>query len=149
MISVLFLSTFVLNAQSPFSGKWILDHSKSDAEFRDYEITLVITQTLKSFTAEQTLTMKNGEKSVMPAVSYNLDGKEVIKEEEGGTSKLSAEWSTDKKTLTIKFVRSMNGNDFGSKTSYNLSDDGRILSIKATDLNGESPMVQVYSLKLP
>ena len=64
MISVLFLSTFVLNAQSPFSGKWILDHSKSDAEFRDYEITLVITQTLKSFTAEQTLTMKNGENSI-------------------------------------------------------------------------------------
>lgn len=145
LICVSLLSTFVLNAQSDFSGTWIIDHSKSDAEFRDYEITVVIIQTSQTFSVEQSFVMKDGDKSVMPAITYTLDGKEVSKEEQGGTDRLSATWSADKKTLTVKFVRTMDGNDYGSKTSYNMSDDGRILSIHSSDLKGDSPMLQVYN----
>lgn len=145
MLCFLLLNTFVLNAQSDFSGTWNLDHSKSDAAFRDYEVTVVITQTAQNFTVEQTLIMKSGEKTTMPAVSYTLDGKEVAKEEQGGNDRLSAKWSPDKKSLTVKFVRTMEGNDYGSLTVYNLSDDGRILTVKSSDLTGESPMVQVYN----
>jgi hypothetical protein len=147
MLGFLLLNTFGLCAQSDFSGTWILDHSKSDAAFRDYEVTVVITQTAQIFTVEQTLLMKSGEKSVMPATTYNLDGKEVVKEEQGGKNKLSAIWSPDKKSLTIKFVRSMEGNDYGSLTVYNLSDNGSILTVKSSDLTGESPMVQTYNKK--
>jgi hypothetical protein len=147
MICVLLLNTFVLNAQSDFSGTWILDHSKSDAAFRDYEVTCIITQTAQVFTVEQTLLMKNGEKSVMPAVSYTPDGEDIIKEEQGGKNKLSAKWSNEKKTLTVKFVRNMDGNDYGTLTVFNLSDNGRILTVNSSDLTGESPMVQVYNKK--
>jgi hypothetical protein len=145
MTCALLLNTLVLLAQQDFSGTWTLDHSKSDAAFRDYEATCVITQTAQIFTVEQTLLTKNGEKSVMPAVSYNLDGKEVIKEELGGKNRLSAKWSPDKKALTIRFVRTMDGNDYGSLTVYNLSDNGLVLTVKSSDLTGDSPMVQTYN----
>jgi hypothetical protein len=145
MLCFLLLNTFVLSAQPDFSGTWNLDHSKSDAAFRDYEVTVVITQTAQIFTVEQTLLMKSGEKSVMPAISYTLDGKESIKEEQGGKDKFSANWSPDKKTLTVKFVRTMEGKDYGSLTVYNLSDNSSILTVKSSDLTGESPMVQVYN----
>jgi hypothetical protein len=147
MLCFLFLNTLVLSAQSGFSGTWIIDHSKSDAEFRDYEITVVITQTAQTFTVEQTLLMKSGEKSVMPATKYSLDGKEVLKEGQGGKERLSVKLSPDKKTLTVKFVRTMDGNDVGSLTVYNLSGNGLVLTVKSSDLTGESPMVQTYNKK--
>jgi hypothetical protein len=147
IVSILIMSAKVLTAQTDFSGTWIIDHSKSDAEFRDYEITCIIGQTSQTFTVEQTLIMKDGQKTAMPALTYKLDGKEVTKEEQGGKEKLSATWSEDKKTLTVTFVRSMNGNDYGSKTSYSLSENGQFLKINSSDLTGESPMVQVYKKK--
>jgi hypothetical protein len=75
----------------------------------------------------------------------NLDGKEISKEQQGGTDKITAVLSPDKKTLTTKFVRTMNGSDYGSMTIYILSED--TLTIKSSDLKGESPMVQVYNRK--
>jgi hypothetical protein len=148
MICVFSLNAFVLSAQLDFSGEWVLDHSKSDAEFRDYQITCLITQTSQTFTVEQILVMKNGERSAMPAVTYNLDGKEITREEQGGKDKFSARWtSEDQKTLTVKYVRNMDGHDYGSITTYKLSEYGKILTVNTSDLKGESPMVQVYKKK--
>lgn len=149
MICILLLNTYILSAQLDldFSGTWILDHSKSDQVFRDVEVTVVITQTEKTFSVEQIIFMKNGEKSATPAVTYNLDGKEVIKEEQGGKDRSSAILSSNRKTLTIKFVRTMNGKDFGSITVYKLSHNAQFLTINSSDLSGGSPMVQVYRKK--
>ncbi len=148
IICALLLNSFAISAQPDFTGTWILDHSKSDAEFRDYQITCLITQTIKTFTVEQIFVMKNGEKSAMPAVTYNLDGKEITREEQGGKDKFSAKWeSPDQKTLTIKYVKNMAGNDYGSITTYILSENGQMLTINSTDLTGESPMKQVYNRK--
>jgi hypothetical protein len=92
--------------------------------------------------------MKTGEKSSMPAVTYNLDGKETIREEQDGKSKLLVLWSTpDQKTLTIKYTRIISGNTVGSITIYKLSENNEFLSIKSSDLGGDSPMVQVYRKK--
>jgi hypothetical protein len=44
-------------------------------------------------------------------------------------------------------VRTMNGSDYGSITTYFLSADGKTLKVKTTDLKGETPMVQVYNRK--
>jgi hypothetical protein len=141
---LIFLNVFVLSAQTDFSGTWMLDHSKSDSEFRDYEITCIIGQTSQTFTVEQLLVAKNGEKTAMPAVTYRLDGKEVIKEEQGGKDKLFARWSLDKKTLTVTFIRTLDGTYYGSKTTYNLSENGQFLTINSSDLTEESPIKQVY-----
>jgi hypothetical protein len=147
LLCILLLNTFLLRAQSDFSGTWILDHSKSDAEFRDYEITCNINQTTSAITVEQIIVMKDGQKSAMAPITYNTDGKEVSKEEQGGTNKISASLSPDRKILTTKYVRTMNGNDYGSITVYNLSDEGKVLTVKTSDLKGESPMVQTYDKK--
>ena len=147
VICVLLLNTFLLGAQSDFSGTWILDHSKSDAEFRDYEITCNIKQTPSSIAVEQILIMKDGQKSAMPPITYNIDGREASKEEQGGSNKISASLSPDKNTLTTKFVQTMNGNNFGTITIYSLSDKGKVLTIKSSDLKGDSPMKQTYNRK--
>jgi hypothetical protein len=128
-----------------FAGTWEIDHSKSDAEFKSYGITCIITQTATEITVKQDFLTELGEKSSMPPITFNLEGKEISKEEQGGTDKVSAILSSDKKTLTTKYVRTMNGSDYGSMTIYILSED--TLTIKSSDLKGESPMVQVYNRK--
>jgi hypothetical protein len=130
-----------------FAGTWEIDHSKSDAEFRGYQITCTITQSATEISVKQDFVSELGEKSSMPAIIFNIEGKEISQEEQGGTDKISASLSPDKKTLSTKFVRTMNGNDYGSMTVYTLSVDAKILTVKTTDLKGESPMVQVYNRK--
>jgi hypothetical protein len=146
VICILLLNASLLRAQD-FSGTWVLDHSKSDAEFRDYEITCSISQTTSAITVEQVIIMKDGKKTAMPPVTYNIDGKEVSKEEQGGTNKISASLSPDRKILTTKYVRTMNGNDYGSITVYTLSEKGMVLTVKTSDLKGDSPIVQTYNKK--
>jgi hypothetical protein len=148
LISCLILNaSLLLSAQTPvtFAGKWEIFHSKSDKEFKDYNITCLIEQTAETMTVTQDFHMNAGQSSAAHPITYNLSGKAVSKEEEGGIDKISAVLSPDKKTLTTKFVRTMNGSDYGSMTIYMLSDDGKILTVRSTDLKGESPMVQVYN----
>jgi hypothetical protein len=130
-----------------FAGTWEIDHSKSDAEFKSYGITCIITQSPAEITVRQDFLMEGGKKSSMPPITFSLEGKEISKEEQGGTDKVSAVLSPDKKTLTTKYVRTMNGSDFGSITTYYLSEDGKTLKVKTTDLKGESALVQVYNRK--
>lgn len=146
VICFLFLNTLLLSAQD-FSGTWILDHSKSDAEFRDYQITCTISQTTSTITVEQVIIMKDGQKSAMAPMTYNLEGKQISKEEQGGTDKITATLTPDKKTLSTKFVRTINGNDYGSVAIYTLSDKDKVLTVKTSDLKGDSPMVQTYNRK--
>ena len=91
--------------------------------------------------------MKDVQKSAMPPITYTIDGKEVSKEAHGGTDKISATLSPDKKILTTKYVRTMNGSDYGSITVYTLSDKDKVLTVKTSDLKGDSPMVQTYNKK--
>ena len=48
---------------------------------------------------------------------------------------------------TQKYVRTMNGSDYGSITVYTLSDKDKVLTVKTSDLKGDSPMVQTYNRK--
>jgi hypothetical protein len=149
VIGLIVNASLITSAQTPvnFAGIWEIDHSKSDAEFKSYKITCTITQSATEISVKQDFVTESGEKSSMPPITFSLDGKEISKEEQGGTDKITAVLSPDKKTLTTKFVRTMNGSDYGSQTIYTLSDDGKILTVKTTDLKGESPMVQVYNRK--
>jgi len=150
LVSGLFLQVCLLlsaQGQMTFAGKWEIDHSKSDAEFKDYQVFCNIVQSASAISVEQIIIMKDGSKTSMPAIIYNLDGKAVTKEEQGGTNKISSTLSPDKRTLSTKFVRTMNGADYGSKTTYTLSADGKTLTVKTCDLKDESPMIQVYNRK--
>ncbi|HLN53637.1 MAG TPA: hypothetical protein VK212_08005 [Lentimicrobium sp.] len=146
---ILSVASSAVFAQNPsgFSGTWVLDHTKSSAELKDYQIICNIKETAQTMSVEQIFQTMDGKQTSMQPILYNLDGKEVSKEEEGGTDRIIAKWSSDKKTLTTKFVRTMSGFDYGSITTYSISADGKVLTVKSSDLKGETPMVQVYLKK--
>jgi len=80
--------------------------------------------------------------------SFNLDGKEVSKEEQGGINKESATWSADKKTLTTKSTRTVGTDVYGSTMAYSLSGDGLVLTQQTEDINPFGPKVkQVFNKK--
>jgi len=150
LISGLILNaSLLLSAQTPvtFAGNWEIDHTKSDKEFKDYNITCMIEQTSETMTVTQDFHLNEGQISSLHPITFNLSGKEVSKEEEGGIDKITAVLSPNKKTLTTKYVRTMNGSDYGSMTIYMLSADGKTLTVKSSDLKNESPMIQVYNRK--
>ena len=93
----------LLTAQKPadFSGTWTQDAEKSDDFYKEFGITNVISQTPQSITFKLTFFDKEGKEVTTMTSSFNLDGKEVSREEQGGINKEQATWSDDKKTLTL------------------------------------------------
>ena len=160
-ISILGAMIFAIAASAAapanFAGNWTLDKDKSkglDQRMQNAEsVQWVITQDDKQITIESKVTggqptgggpgsgggggMRGG---MGGPRTYNLDGKEVTTETQGGTSTMKAAWSNDGKTLELSSVRagSFNGNEFKATTNdkLELSGDGKILTVKRT---GESP----------
>lgn len=152
IISAMFflLLTSVINAQNPvnFSGTWNLDNAKSDGAYKEYQVTCKIKQDSKTISIEETFLPKEGEVITSQSASYTLDGKESSNEEQGGINKKSAKWSDDRKSLTVKETRQVGDNTYGSNTVYKLSDDGKILTVRTTDINDDSsPLVRVFNKK--
>jgi hypothetical protein len=144
------LCPVILNAQGPadFSGTWIQDNAKSDDFYKEFGITNVITQTPEKITFKETFSDKSGNEIITRESFFNLDGKEVSKEEQGGINKEQATWSTDKKSLTIKVTRTVGNDVYGSTTTYSFSEDGQILNVKISDINPMGPTVnQVFTRK--
>jgi len=144
------LFTLSLTAQKPvdFSGTWIQDASKSDDFYKEFGITNLITQTPQAITFKVTFFDKEGKEVTTMTSSFNLDGKEVSKEEQGGIDKQQATWSADKKTLTVKSTRTVGSDVYGSSVAYTLSADGQELQVKTADVNPMGPTVnQVFTRK--
>lgn len=148
----LFMSFFtVVSAQKPvdFSGTWVMDLAKSDASYGKFysRMDCSIRQTPQTITLEKSVMLKDGKKTGQEPVVYTLDGKETAKEQYGGIDKYSSGWSKDRKKLSLKYVRTANGSDFGSQESYSLSPDGKVLTVTVTDLKGGSQITEVYNKK--
>jgi hypothetical protein len=146
----LLLCPLLINAQTPadFSGLWVMYNSKSDAEFKDYEITLTIEQTPLTITLKRTFVTK-GEKTTANPFTFNLDEKVVSKEEYGGINKTSSKWSSDKKVLTLTTIRTVNGTDYGSEEVYKLSNDGKVLTVQINSIAppGGPRLLEVFNMK--
>ena len=140
----------VLYAQTPvdFSGTWIQDAEKSDDFYKEFGITNLITQTPQTISFKVTFFDKEGKEVTTMESSFNLDGREVSKEEQGGINKEQATWSADRKTLTVKSTRTVGTDIYGSTVSYTLSGDGQELKVKTSDINPMGPTVnQVFKRK--
>lgn len=124
-----------------FSGLWVMNNAKSDDFYKSFDLTYNITQTPLIITIKQTFFDKSGKEAATRDNSFNLDGKEVNTEEQGGTNKESAIWSNDKKTLTTKSTRTVGKDVYGSTATYSLSDDGLVLTVKISDVNPMGPSV--------
>lgn len=146
----LFSAVSAIYAQSPtdFSGTWTQDNVKSDDFYKSFNVTCTITQTLQSITIKQTFFDKSGKEITSHDFLFNLDGIEVSKEENEGINKESAQWSPDKKILTTKSTRTVGKDVYGSTASYSLSDNGRVLTVRTSDINPTGmTVVQIFNKK--
>jgi hypothetical protein len=149
VLSLLLCST-VSNAQSTanFSGVWIRDTSKSDDFYKAFDVKYTITQTLQTFTVNQTLTHKSSKESITRDYTFSLDGKVTNKEKETGTEKNLAQWSADKKILTTRSTIAYGNDDVGFTETYSLSDNGLVLTVQKSDIiPGATSVKQVFNKK--
>ena len=149
VFSVIFWAS-TLYGQKPadFSGVWIQDNEKSDDFYKSFNVTCTITQTPEKISFKNTFTMPGESETVTRESSFNLGGKEVSKEEQGGINKESATWSADKKTLTTKSTRTVGTDVYGSTSAYSLSADGLVLTQLTEDINPFGPKVkQIFNKK--
>ena len=158
-IAAAMIFAIAVSAAAPanFAGTWTLDKAKStglDGRMQNAEsVQWVITQDDKQISIESKVTggqqMGGGPGGgggggrgggMGGPRSYNLDGKEVTTEANGGSSTTKATWSSDGKTLELSSVRTgnFNGNEFKATSvdKMSLSADGKTLTVKRT---GESP----------
>jgi len=149
LISIfIFPSLLISQTPADFSGTWVQDAEKSDEFYKEYLITNVITQTPQLIKFKVTFADKDGNEMVTRESSFNLDGREVSREEQGGINKEQATWSADKKTLTVKSTRTVGKDVYGSTVAYTLSADGQELKVKTSDINPMGPTVnQVFARK--
>lgn len=137
-------------AQSPvnFSGTWIQDNSKSDAQYKEFNIKLTVAQTPQTFVVTTVFCDIDGKELSSGTETYNLDGKETVKNEDGAIQKESASWSADGKTLTTKVTRTNAGEVYGSITAYSLSNNGLVLTVRTDAVRpGQPPIIQVLNKK--
>lgn len=149
IVSIIFCS-WSLHAQAVanFSGDWLQDNSKSDPQYKDYNIKLSITQTPQEINIKTAFCEKDWKEKTSSNESYTLDGKEVNKEQYGGIDVMSAKWSADKKTLTTKTTRTNAGEVYGSTTAYTLSANGLVLTVKTDNIKpGQPSIIQVLNKK--
>jgi hypothetical protein len=137
-----------------FSGTWAYNESKSnlgEGGFRMISQTLTITQTDKSFSIERSFTGQDGTER-KSTETYTLDGKESVNPVFNTSKKSIANWSDDKKSLTVSSVMvfEMNGekNEFKTVEIYKLDTD-KTLSInsQSTSSRGERKATLVYDKK--
>jgi hypothetical protein len=150
LIISLILCSWTLSAQTftNFSGEWLQDNSKSDPQYKDYNVKLTIAQTALDITIKTAYCDKDWKEKMSSSESYTLDGKEVSKEQDGGVDVMSAKWSADKKSLTTKTSRTNEGEVYGSTCTYSLSGNGLILTVKSDNIRpGQPSIIQVLNKK--
>ena len=152
VLFLLYPATTYAGDKVDFSGEWTLNEDKSEmgeGRFRP-SATLKITQAENSLVTERTRTGRDGQERKMRD-EYTLDGEAKLTETERGSTKSTASWSEDGKTLTINSYRKMTreGQTFEITTleTWELSDDGSALTIKSSisSPRGERSIVLVYN----
>jgi len=139
-ISISFV--FAEDGEISFAGEWILDMDKSEipesnSGRRGRAATkLIVEQGENRLVVESTSTNRDGEERVQKA-TYTLDGKVCENEMYNTTSKSTAEWSEDRKSLKIntEATFSRNGEEFkiSMKNTWSLDNgDLKIDSFRST-----------------
>ncbi len=151
-LSLLLLSGMILlyfsanlSAQSvpDFSGVWEQDVKKSDDFYKDFIVKSNITQTKQTITIRTTFADKDGKEIALRENTFTLDGKETT-DKEG--AKKSARWSSDKKVLTTSDTKDYGGDIVGATSTYSISADGLVLTVKTSDIKpGGTTVTMVYN----
>ena len=135
-ITFLFLVTSsVVHSQNPanFSGKWILNNSKSSEILTNLSSTVIISQIGNVVNFEITNTPKNGH-------PVTIKEKYVLGEGMGGRSSYHnlirlADWSSDKQTISLTYLISFDKNgsieEWKYVTVYSLADEGKTMKVRS------------------
>ena len=142
VLFLLYPATTYAGDKADFSGEWALNEDKSETG----ESRFGPSKTLKITQAENSLVIERNNKR-----EFTLDGIEKLTEDERGTTKSTASWSEDGKTLTLNSHRKMTRGDqtfeITTKETWELSSDGRTLTINSSRSTprGEMNSVLVYN----
>ena len=144
---------FAEDSDLNFAGEWILDMDKSEIPEgrggrRGRAATkIVITQEENKLVVESTSTNRDGEERIIQA-TYTLDDKECENEMYNTTSKSTAEWSADKKSLEIntEATFSRNGEDFkiNMKNTWSLENSNLSINSVRSSSRGDRESKLVY-----
>jgi len=124
-------------AKADFSGKWVMDKTKSEGVPAGMEQTMTITQTGDKIELETKITAPQGERVIKD--SYTADGKEVDFTPQGpqgpmGKGKRTAKWSADGAALEVSEAATLDGPDGSAEVSATrkwwLAADGKTLTIE-------------------
>ncbi len=133
-------------AKADFSGKWVMDKTKSEGVPPDMEQTMTITQTGDKIDLETKVNGPNGERVIKD--SYTVDGKETDFTPQGrqgamGKGKRTAKWSADSSALEVSETATLNGpngpDEISATRKWTLAADGKTLTIELT-FSGEQGM---------
>jgi hypothetical protein len=141
VVILLFGAGFVFaeDGELNFAGEWTLDREKSEIPEgrggrRGRAATkMIVTQEENKLVVESTSTNRDGEERIIKA-TYTLDGKECENEMYNTTSKSTAEWSEDGKSLEIntEAIFSRNGQEFNVKVDSRWSQESGNIIIEST-----------------
>lgn len=149
-------SPFIVEAayaadKADFSGKWILNETKSNlGEGRFFSAAkMTITQDGSTITIERTRTGRDGEERTS-SETLTLDGKENVVESDNRNTSSVATWSEDGTTLTIKskteFSRQGETFEMNRTEVWTLGEDGKSLNIQSdsSSSRGDRSVTLVY-----
>ena len=156
LVVSIFILTSSLKAQTTanFTGNWELDKTKSKLNETDeaYPGTRIlhIFQTSSMLIMHSTYSQPGNDDFNTSNDTLNLQGKVKIEKVYDQTRKVTANWSSDKKTLTYKNISISNSSDSAIvMQSYKLSDDKLTLTVEMYGKNKvrEVKSIEVYNKK--
>jgi hypothetical protein len=146
VLVALSLSVAAAAAKADFSGKWVMDKTKSEGVPPTVEQTMTVTQTGDKIELETKVTTPQGERVIKD--SYTADGKEAEFTPQGpqgamGKGKRTAKWTADGTGLEVNETATLNGpngaDEISATRKWSLAADGKTLTIELT-FSGEQGM---------
>jgi hypothetical protein len=139
MLIIMLCSPLIVNAASAakkvdFSGKWVLNETKSNLGEGNFfsAVKMTVTQDGNTITIERTRTGRDGQERTS-SETLTLDGKENVAESDNRNTTTVASWSEDGTTLTIKSKTefSRQGETFVMNRTETWTLDGKTLNIQS------------------
>ena len=131
-------------AKSDFSGTWKLNTSKSDYGQMPAPDSRTDTITHQDPSLKTSVASTGGMGDAKYDLAYTTDGKECVNKMFDNEVKSTAKW--DGEDLTIESKGSFGGADFTAKARWNLSSDGKTLTVTThfASSMGEGDVKEVF-----
>ena len=139
LLAITALAAMALLAEPNFTGKWKMNAEKSElSEFSPTALTQEVTHNGSSLKVAANMSTPMGDMSIES--NYVIGGEETTNQFGPGEIKSKAKW--DGATLVIEGKGSFGGGEFTMLDKWNLSEDGKTLTIDRTSSSDMGEMQQ-------